>query len=77
MADPVSTPSDQALELVQAQLHLYRVQAKWEPWKALAAIVAGVAIFAGSVLALSNWIGHPPQTVNVHLDAPLTLAVPR
>jgi hypothetical protein len=27
----------------------------------------------GWVLALSNWIGHAPQTINVHLDAPIVL----
>jgi hypothetical protein len=44
---------------------------QWEPYKALAAIIAATAIMIGSVLALSTWIGHQPQTINVHLDAPL------
>ena len=54
--------------LLEAQLRLYRTQARWEPWKALAAIIGG------SVLAVSNWISRQPQTINVHLDAPLTIA---
>ena len=68
------TDDVRATELLDAQLRLYRTQARWEPWKALAAIIAAAAIFAGSVLALSNWISRQPQTINVHLDAPLTIA---
>lgn len=60
--------------LIEAQLRLYRTQARWEPWKALAAIIGAAAIFAGSTLALANWIARQPQTINVHLDAPLTIA---
>lgn len=61
-------------ELHEAQLRLYRVQAKWEPWKALAAICAAGAIFVGGVVAVSNWISHQPQVISVHLDAPLVIA---
>jgi hypothetical protein len=53
------------------QPELYRVQARWEPWKALAAIIAASAVFAGGVLTLANYIGHSPQTINVHMDGPL------
>ena len=60
-------------ELLDAQLRLYRTQARWEPWKALAAILGASAIFAGSVLAVSTWIGRQPQTINVHLDSPLIM----
>ena len=67
------TDEARSAELLEAQLRLYRTQARWEPWKALAAIIGAAAIFAGSVLALSNWIGRQPQTINVHLDAPLTI----
>jgi hypothetical protein len=66
------TPDPDARGL-DAQLRLYRTQARWEPWKALAAIFGAAAIFAGSVLALSNWISRQQQTINVHLDAPLTI----
>jgi hypothetical protein len=59
---------------LQAQIRLAERQARWEPWKALAAIVASGALFFGSVLALSNWIGRqPPQQINVHLDTPLVM----
>ena len=67
----------QADELHEAQMRLYRAQARWEPWKAVAAIVGAAAIFAGSVLALSNWMSNRPQTITVHLDAPLTIVQPR
>jgi hypothetical protein len=68
------TDEARTTELLDAQLRLYRTQARWEPWKALAAIFGAAAIFAGSVLALSNWISRQPQTINVHLDAPLTIS---
>ena len=64
-------------ELILAQLRLYQTQARWEPFKAMAAIFAAAAIMVGSVLALSNWIARQPQTINVHLDAPLTIAPTR
>jgi hypothetical protein len=41
---------------------------------AVAAVLLAGAIFAGSVLAVSAWISRQPQTINVHLDAPLTIA---
>jgi hypothetical protein len=68
------TDDTRATQLLEAQLRLYQAQARWEPWKALAAIIGAAAIFGGSVLALSNWISRQPQTINVHLDAPLTIA---
>ncbi len=36
--------------LIETQIDLYRRQARWEPWKALAALVAAAAVFAGGVL---------------------------
>ena len=68
------TDDTKAAELLEAQLRLYQTQARWEPWKALAAIVGAAAIFGGGVVAASNWISRQPQTINVHLDAPLTIA---
>jgi hypothetical protein len=47
------------INLMQTQIELYKAQLRWEPWKALAAMAAAAAVFAGSVLALSNWL-HPP-----------------
>jgi hypothetical protein len=60
-------------ELLDAQLRLYRTQARWEPWKALAALIGASAIFAGAVLTVANWVSRQPQTINVHLDAPVTI----
>jgi hypothetical protein len=54
-------------QLVEAPLRLYRTQARWEPYKAVAAIVGAAAIMTGAVLALSTWIGHQPQTIEVHV----------
>ncbi len=60
-------------ELRDIQADLYRVQARWEPWKALAAMVATCALMVGTILGLANYIGHQPQTItaNVHLDSPI------
>jgi hypothetical protein len=68
------TDEIRATQWLDAQLRFYRTQARWEPWKALAALFGAAAIFAGAVLALSNWISRQPQTINVHLDAPLTIS---
>lgn len=58
-----------AWRLVNAQIKLAERQGRWEPWKALAAIIAASAVMVGAVEALSHW--RQPQTINVHLDAPL------
>lgn len=77
MADTDLTPPTE-LEKEQASWRLLRAQiaqterqAKWEPWKALAALAAGVALFGGLVIALSNW--HQPQTLTVNFGQPLTV----
>ena len=59
---------------MQTQIELYKAQLRWEPWKALAAMIAAAAVFMGGVLALSSWVWpSTPQTINVHLDAPLVV----
>lgn len=59
---------------MQTQIELYKAQLRWEPWKALVAMVAAAAVFMGGVLAVSNWMRTPaPQTITVHLDAPLVV----
>jgi hypothetical protein len=60
--------------IMQTQFELFKAQLRWEPWKALAAMVAAAAVFMGGVLAVSNWVRpSTPQTINVHLDAPLVV----
>jgi len=44
---------------MQTQIELYKAQLRWEPWKALAAMIAASAVMTGTVLGLSNWL-HPP-----------------
>jgi hypothetical protein len=44
--------------IMQTQFELFKAQLRWEPWKALAAMVAAAAVFMGGVLAVSNWV-HP------------------
>jgi hypothetical protein len=65
---------DVQVDLMKTQIELYKEQIRWEPLKAIAAMLATAALLAGTILALSNWL-HPsgPQTINVHLDAPLTV----
>jgi cytochrome c-type biogenesis protein CcmH/NrfG len=72
MDDGADAERELRVNLMQTQIELYKAQLRWEPWKALAAMIAASAVFAGSVLALSNWARPSmPQTINVHLDAPL------
>jgi hypothetical protein len=60
-------------DLRQVQADLYRVQMRWEPWKAVAAILATSALLMGTTLALANYIARSPQTIVVHFDQPIPL----
>jgi hypothetical protein len=68
MADTEHTPPTSAdkeraaWQLLNAQIAHFERSARWEPYKALAAMAAGVALFGGLVIALSSW--HQPLTVN-------------
>jgi phage baseplate assembly protein W len=73
MSDAADEERELRINLMQTQIELYKAQLRWEPWKALAAMVATAAIMGGTIVALSNWIHQGPQTINVHLDAPLTV----
>jgi hypothetical protein len=57
--------------LIETQIELYRRQARWEPWKALAALVAAAAVFMGGVLTVATWMHPAPQTINVKIDGKL------
>lgn len=57
--------------LVETQIALYQRQARWEPWKALAAIIAAAAVFGGAVLTISAWWHPSPQTINVRIEGQL------
>jgi len=59
------------MPLVDAQIELYRKQARWEPWKALAAIIAAGAVFAGGVLTVASWWHPSPQSITVHIEGKL------
>jgi hypothetical protein len=50
---------------------LYRRQARWEPWKALAALIAAAAVFAGGVLTVASCWHPAPQTINVKIEGKL------
>jgi hypothetical protein len=63
----MSDEDELRLRLMNAQLEetltrteRFRQELRWEPWKALAALIGATAIFLGSVLALANWIGSRP-----------------
>lgn len=43
----------------------------------VAAVLGAAAIMAGATLGVANWISRQPQTINVHLDAPLTIGTPK
>jgi hypothetical protein len=74
MDDGADAERELRINLMQTQIELCKAQLRWEPWKALATMIATSAVFAGSVLALSNWARPSmPQTINVHLDAPFVV----
>jgi len=54
--------------LVETQIELYRRQARWEPWKALAAMIAACAVFAGGVLTVASWWHPAPQAITVKIE---------
>jgi hypothetical protein len=61
--------------LMQADLDLKRKQSFWETPKAIALIVATTAAISTAFAGFAGYrLGsQPPQTINVHLDAPLVL----
>ena len=72
MAETTLGPRD---ELLARQIELYRRQAFWEPWKAVAALAAAGAVFFGFVLATSQLIHPRPQEITVHLSQPLAVQI--
>jgi hypothetical protein len=63
-------------DLRKAQTDLARKQARWESYKAVAAIAAAAAIFMGFVLAGITWLHPRPQEITVHLDQPFVIQQP-
>jgi ABC-type spermidine/putrescine transport system permease subunit II len=61
------------IALMEADLRLKQRQSFWETPKAIVLIVATTAAIMGTVAGLAGYrLGsQPPQTINVHLDAPL------
>jgi hypothetical protein len=59
---------DRQRALIETQIALYARQARWEPWKAVAALVAAAAVFAGGVLIVASWWPPAPQTFNVRIE---------
>lgn len=58
-----------------ADLNLRRKQGFWETPRNLAIVLGAMAaIFAAIFGVLGYKIGQTPQTINVHLDAPLTIS---
>ena len=47
---------------IEADIRLKDVQARWEPWKALAAIALSVAAMTGAIIGLSSYLQHRPAT---------------
>ena len=53
------------------EIELSRRQARWEPWKALAAMIAACAVFAGGVLTVASWWHPAPQAITVKIEGSL------
>lgn len=43
-------------EKLRAETDRFRQEMRWEPYKALAAVIAGVAAFSGLILAVAHFI---------------------
>lgn len=66
--DPTADDAPLKRQLLELDVLLRRKQSFWETPRAILLIVATTAAVAG----LLGWkIGSTPQTINVHLDAPL------
>ena len=62
------------LELLKMDIELRRKQTFWETPRNLAIVLGAMAaLFAAIFGALGYKIGQTPQTINVHLDAPLAI----
>ncbi len=48
----------------------FRRQLRWQPWKALAAVVALCAVFLACALAVATWVHPTPQMITVHVKLP-------
>jgi hypothetical protein len=75
MSDAEDEEQKLKVALMRADLDLKTKQTFWETPKAIAIIVATTA---GIFTALAGFAGYklgsqPPQTINVHLDAPLVV----
>jgi len=62
--------------LLNAQIAAAQRAATWEPYKALAAILAAAALMTAAVIALTNWRAGP-QPIIVELRQPLQVQVDR
>lgn len=77
MTTGVPTPEEReraAWALLNAQIAASRRAASWEPWKALAAIIAAAAVMTAAVVALSNW-RTGPQPIIVEMRSPLHVQI--
>jgi hypothetical protein len=63
------------IDLMQTQIELYKAQLRWEPWKALAAMIAASAVMTGAVLGLSNWL-HPPASQQAMFPPGTVITIP-
>ncbi len=63
-------------QLMQADLDLKRKQAFWETPRNIAILLGTVAAITAAIAGTLGYkLGsQPAQTINVHLDAPLTVA---
>jgi hypothetical protein len=52
---------------IEAQIARHRRLARWEPWKALAAILVVGALFISGVFAVAAWWPPAPQAINVRI----------
>jgi hypothetical protein len=59
------------LEETLVRTERLRQELRWEPWKAFAAILIGVAAMAGVILTVAHFLPTPaPQPIVIQLQTP-------
>ena len=62
---PEQIHARELLRQIEADIALAKVQARWEPINAIAALALGIAAMTGAIVGLANWQTHRPQPAQV------------
>ena len=56
---------------LQAETELFRQEMRWEPWKALAALIVAAAAMMGLILTVAHFLPPSPPPVVIQLQQPV------